>query len=898
MSSSSSPVVIDDTTTNTTNNNNNNNTNNTDTSKQTKKRTKSSSSSDTTTTGSDGKKRSKKQKSSSSSNHTSSSSSSSSSSNNNNNDNDNSTLMTNEIRQQVNEHLKNNDAHDFSSLILKPDHNVCPIWVTPDMHIFLETFSPLYSDAYDFLVAIAEPLNRPENLHEYKLTEYSLQAAASIGLGTEHILKILEKLSKIHLSTQTKEFITNCTQSYGKVKLVIQQNKFHVESANRDVILQLLNQPDIAKAAVRPEKGGMPRAEIDPSGKFYIVKRDSKMNEIERFKLQSATNRNVVTSDGNGGVGGSVGVGNGVNGGGISSSASSSSLVSLVNNANNSSSSSEQLKEITKVVKDNNVDVDDDDYDDDDDGDSDELGRATVKQLYSFQIDATNLEDVKRCSKSHGFPMLEEYDFKNDTVNENLAIDLKPTTTIRSYQEKSLSKMFSNGRARSGIIVLPCGAGKTLVGITAACTVKKSTVVLCINQVSVEQWKNQFMLWTTVSSDRIITYTSSDKNPIPKNGPVIVITTYNMITMEKKRGADGQRFMDQMKSREWGLMVLDEVHVAPANTFKRVTHVVKAHCKLGLTATLLREDEKIEDLNYLVGSKLYEANWLDLQRNGYLAKVNCVEVWCPMAPEFYREYLNHNTSNAKKKLLYVMNPNKIRACEYLLRVHEKQGDKILVFSDNVYALEHYAKQLKRPYIFGNTSHQERMDVLERFRQSSEPSKNTVFISQVGDTAIDIPEATVIIQISSMYGSRRQETQRLGRILRPKGIGAANQQAYYYSLISQDTSEMAYSSKRQQFLVDQGYSFRVWDDIYKYYESSTQLTLMKSKQEELQLLAQLLAVDDNDSRVTSTPADMDKRRRNQSSLKGKSGSSGAYDERRTPHPLFRNKNKGRVNKLIL
>lgn len=737
-----------------------------------------------------------------------------------------------------------------------------PIWVTPDKHIFLETFSPIYQQAYDFLVAIAEPLSRPENLHEYMLTEYSLYAAVSIGLGTEQILKILEKLSKIHLSTETKDFITNCTKSYGKVKLVIQQNKFHVESPNREVILQLLTQSEIANAAVRPEKNGIPKATIDPSGKFYVVKRDSKDNEVERFQVQSATNKNVAALDGSS---------SGVNGSG-----------------------NDQLTELTKAVQELNEDGDEDD---------DELGRSHIKELYSFQIDASKVENVKKCCMKNDFPMLEEYDFKNDTVNENLGIDLKPTTTIRSYQEKSLSKMFSNGRARSGIIVLPCGAGKTLVGITAACTVKKSTLVLCINQVSVEQWRNQFRLWTTVADDRIVTFTSTNKTPMPKDGPVVVITTYNMITMPRNRNADGRLVMEQMQNREWGLMVLDEVHVAPADMFRKVISVVKAHCKLGLTATLLREDDRIDDLYFLVGSKLYEANWLDLQRNGFLAVVQCVEVWCPMTPEFYAKYLEHDTNNAKKKFLYIMNPNKVRACEYLIRVHEKRGDKTIVFSDNVCALEYYARELMRPYIFGDTSQNERIEILERFRQSTTPEHNTVFISKVGDTAIDIPEATVIIQISSHFGSRRQEAQRLGRILRPKGLGARNQQAFFYSLVSQDTMEMFYSSKRQKFLVDQGYSFRVWENIHESFNKHPQeLTLMKSKQEEIALLQNIFAMDD--SRAATEKVDKEGRTRKNASAKDKSGASGSiYDEKKSKddkpsHPLFRNRDRGRISKLNL
>lgn len=184
-----------------------------------------------------------------------------------------------------------------------------------------------------------------------------------------------------------------------------------------------------------------------------------------------------------------------------------------------------------------------------------------------------------------------------------------------------------------------------------------------------------------------------------------------------------------------------------------------------------------------------------------------------MTKEFYREYLKKENSR-KKQGLYVMNPNKFRACEFLIRFHEEQrGDKIIVFSDNLFALREYATKLRKPFIYGPTSHHERTRILYAFKHS--PQVNTVFLSKVGDNSIDIPEANVIIQISSHAGSRRQEAQRLGRILRAKGKhkdrmagGTEEFNAFFYSLVSTDTQEMYYSTKRQQFLIDQGYSFKV------------------------------------------------------------------------------------------
>ncbi|GCC20250.1 hypothetical protein chiPu_0018830 [Chiloscyllium punctatum] len=393
--------------------------------------------------------------------------------------------------------------------------------------------------------------------------------------------------------------------------------------------------------------------------------------------------------------------------------------------------------------------------------DKDEEEEEEELQTVSFEVKQEMIEELQKQCIHMEYPLLAEYDFRNDTINPDVNIDLKPTAVLRPYQEKSLRKMFGNGRARSGVIVLPCGAGKSLVGVTAACTVRKRCLVLCTSAVSVEQWKSQFKMWSTIDDSQICRFTSDAKDkPI---GCSIAISTYSMLGHTTKRSWEAERVMEWMKSQEWGLMLLDEVHTIPAKMFRRVLTIVQAHCKLGLTATLVREDDKIVDLNFLIGPKLFEANWMELQNSGYIAKVQCAEVWCPMSPEFYREYVAIKTK--KRMLLYVMNPNKFRACQFLIRFHERRNDKIIVFADNVFALKEYAIKLNKPYIYGPTSQGERMQILQNFTHN--PKINTIFISKVGDTSFDLPEANVLIQISSHGGSRRQEAQRLGRVLRAK-----------------------------------------------------------------------------------------------------------------------------------
>lgn len=635
--------------------------------------------------------------------------------------------------------------NDFSYLKLKPDHASRPIWINPDDgRIILESFSPLAEQAQDFLVTIAEPVSRPSYIHEYRLTAYSLYAAVSVGLQTNDIISVLNRLSKVPVPKRIIQFINNCTVSYGKVKLVLKHNRYFVESSHADILQMLLKDPEIGPL---------------------------------RIEASETTTRDGLV---------------------VEKAPSAGDLVIPGTKPSGGNKGGEQEKEGDESKKANDIESVFQsavglDRDDDDDLDA----------VHSFEIASSSVEIVKKRCQEIDYPVLEEYDFRNDARNVDLDIDLKPSTQIRPYQEKSLSKMFGNGRARSGIIVLPCGAGKTLVGITAACTIRKSVIVLCTSSVSVYQWRQQFLQWCTIRPENVAVFTSENKEKFQGDAG-LVVSTYSMVANTRNRSHDSQKMMDFLTSREWGFIILDEVHVVPAAMFRRVVTKIAAHAKLGLTATLLREDDKIDDLNFLIGPKLYEANWMDLSQKGHIANVQCAEVWCPMTAEFYQEYLNVNAR--KRMLLYIMNPSKFQACQFLIDYHEKRGDKIIVFSDNVYALKAYALKLSKPFIFGSTPQQERMMILKNFQYNDDV--NTIFLSKVGDTSIDLPEATCLIQISSHYGSRRQEAQRLGRILRAKRRNDEGFNAFFYSLVSKDTQEMYYSTKRQAFLVDQGYAFKV------------------------------------------------------------------------------------------
>jgi len=466
--------------------------------------------------------------------------------------------------------------------------------------------------------------------------------------------------------------------------------------------------------------------------------------------------------------------------------------------------------------------------------------------VWAFEIAASQVERVKQRCLPDGlnFPMLEEYDFKNDRVNPTLQMDLRPQVRLRPYQEKCLSKMFGNGRARSGIVVLPCGAGKTLTGIAAATRIKKSVMVLCKNTLAVEQWAGEFLKWSTLPEFHVAKFTAEDKRFFP-GACGVLITTYTMMTGgEGKKSEESERVMQMIRSMEWGLLILDEVHVAPADDFRKSFGIIKSHCKLGLTATLVREDSRINDLHFLIGPKLYEANWSDLAKEGHIATVECLEIWCPMTAPFFREYLKSDSPSLRQRL-WVCNPVKYMMVEFLMRTHEELNHRTIVFSDNIFALLHMQKVFNRNCIYGKTSQADRMQILEAFKTGK---IKTLLLSKVGDDSIDIPDANVIIQVASHGASRRQEAQRLGRILRRKAAGKVSRvmgvDSVFYSLVSRDTREMYFSVKRQRFLVDQGYSYRVLDyeDYFRRhptYRAKLQQTRMAKPENRQKLLEDVL-----------------------------------------------------------
>ncbi|CAH8863339.1 unnamed protein product [Trichobilharzia szidati] len=755
-------------------------------------------------------------------------------------------------------------AKDMRNILkLRIDHPYRPLWIGPDGHIFLEAFSPLARQAQDFLIAISEPVCRPLHIHEYKLTSYSLYAAVSVGLRTGEIIGCLRRLCKTDLPEGIVAYIRSCTLSYGKAKLVLKGGRYFVESPHRQFLQQLANdktvQQCLVKTTITEESDDLkqPQQEVEVVKLYNAASlviqhqpQDDKGVKTEKeIAIEDKMIRLYARIDAEEEARESQGSNTGIN----TTTADKSDNNFLEQPSDNINVSAIGIESDVGDREGEMIDIKNDGSRGDANVkfvlDSTVPSDSKVPVVLALEVNQDQIEVLqKRCIELE-VPLLAEYDFRLDRVNKDISIDLKASTTLRPYQEKSLRKMFGNGRARSGVIVLPCGAGKTLVGVTAACTIRKPTFVLCTSGVAVEQWRSQFKLWSTIEDGQILRFTSDAKDR-PNQSSHICISTYSMIAHSAKRSYEADRMMTWIKGQEWGLMILDEVHTIPAKMFRRVLTLVQAHCKLGLTATLVREDDKITDLNFLIGPKLYEANWLELQQRGFIARVQCAEVWCPVTPEFYREYLN--MKSMKKLLLAVMNPNKFRACEYLIRYHERRNDKIIVFADNVFALKYYATKMGRPFLYGPTGQAERMQILQNFQHN--PNVPAIFVSKVADNSFDLPEATVLIQISAHGGSRRQEAQRLGRILRAKrGMDAEAYNAFFYSLVSQDTMEMQYALKRQRFLVNQGYAYKVITRLAGMENESLKLS---TKQEQAELLHRVLASTDEDAMEEKLPTDPD------------------------------------------
>ena len=358
---------------------------------------------------------------------------------------------------------------------------------------------------------------------------------------------------------------------------------------------------------------------------------------------------------------------------------------------------------------------------------------------------------------------------------------------LRPYQSEAADLFHAKGEAHGGhgVIVLPCGAGKTIVGMAAIEKLQTETLVLTTAISAVRQWITELIDKTTLTADQIGEYSGDKKEIRP-----ITISTYQILSASEKH-------RELINSREWGLIVYDEVHMLPAPVF-RMTAELQSKRRLGLTATLIREDGLQSDVFTLIGPKRYEVPWKVLEKTGYIAKAECFEVRVPLLESNRMEYAIAN--KRQKFRVAAENPNKFPVLQRLLKEHN--GRHILVIGLYISQLTEIAELLNAPLITGKTKNSKRDELYQRFRDGEIP---VIVVSKVANYAIDLPDANVAIEISGSFGSRQEEAQRLGRILRPK---PGENRAWFYTLVTSDTVEEGFAAHRQLFLVEQGYPYNV------------------------------------------------------------------------------------------
>lgn len=414
----------------------------------------------------------------------------------------------------------------------------------------------------------------------------------------------------------------------------------------------------------------------------------------------------------------------------------------------------------------------------------------------AFRVDPGQRGLLKQALVTAGYPA---EDLAGYVSGDSLAIALRDSTAsgapfvVRDYQRQAAEAFFVAGTERggSGVIVLPCGSGKTVVGLTAMELVGQTALVLTTSLTSVKQWRRELCDKTTLHPDDIAEYTGEQKN----TGPV-TLTTYQILTWRADREGDFPH-LELFRARRWGLIIYDEVHLLPAPVF-RATAELQARRRLGLTATLVREDGREGDVFALIGPKRFDVPWKDLERQQWIASATCVEERVPMSAQRRMEYALADRRSQFR--IAAENPAKMARLRRLLD-HHRNG-RVLVIGEYIAQVEEIAKTLDVPLVTGKTPQVEREKVYEQFRRGE---LQCIVLSKVGNFAIDLPDADVLIQVSGMFGSRQEEAQRLGRILRPKGDGRS---AHFFTLVSRDTREEEFAHHRKLFLTEQGYSYQV------------------------------------------------------------------------------------------
>lgn len=425
-----------------------------------------------------------------------------------------------------------------------------------------------------------------------------------------------------------------------------------------------------------------------------------------------------------------------------------------------------------------------------------------AEDKYTLRVEPARRGHVKQVLVNLGYPA---QDLAGYLAGDTIAFALRSETAVgtpfvlRHYQEEAGQVFYAGGEAHggSGVIVLPCGAGKTIVGLSVMYQMQCNTLILTPNTVSVRQWISELLDKTTLTADQVGEYSGQRKEIRP-----ITISTYQTMTYRKRgnqrNAPEREQFphFELFDQRNWGLIIYDEVHLLPAPVFS-ITAELQTRRRLGLTATLVREDGREEDVFSLIGPKKYDVPWKDLEREGWIATADVVEVRIPLPSELRIDY-----ATAEDQLKYRIaaeNPYKLRVLDELLVKHHR--DQVLIIGMYIEQLEKIARRYNAPLITGKTPVRERQKLYEQFKTGQ---NSVLVVSKVGNFAVDLPNANVMVQVSGTFGSRQEEAQRLGRILRPH----EDEMSHFYTLVTKDTVDQQYSANRQLFLTEQGYQYTI------------------------------------------------------------------------------------------
>ncbi|WP_405153245.1 DNA repair helicase XPB [Paenibacillus sp. FSL K6-0108] len=436
---------------------------------------------------------------------------------------------------------------------------------------------------------------------------------------------------------------------------------------------------------------------------------------------------------------------------------------------------------------------------------------SSMKTISAFRMERVDPHELmlggeqrgllKRELTRLGYPVLDYAGYRNGT---RLPFEWRAETPgesregfrLRPYQQEAVDAFEgSEGMGGSGLLVLPCGAGKTVIGMAVLERLQCECLILTSNTTSVRQWIQELQDKTTITSEQIGEYSGQKKQVKP-----VTVATYQILTHRKSKDADFTH-IKLLSERQWGLIIYDEVHLLPAPVF-RATADIQATRRLGLTATLVREDGCEQDVFSLIGPKLYDMPWKELEQQGWIANVQCQEIRVPFTPELRSNYLEAEVKHQFR--LAAENPAKLAVIRRILGHHE--GMPALVIGQYLDQLESIAREIEAPLISGTMSQQERVKWFEAFRRGE---IKTIVVSKVANFAVDLPDAAVALEISGSFGSRQEEAQRLGRILRPK---SGENKAYFYALVSEDSKEQEFALRRQMFLVEQGYEYKIVHEL--------------------------------------------------------------------------------------